>query len=71
MVRWERAFGQGHPGYCPECKEYVTIALYRHMMNTYLELGQLWRCPVEWCAVWKGSVRDCLGHLREKHGGHS
>ena len=19
------------------------------------ELGQLWRCPVEWCTVWKGS----------------
>ena len=26
-------------------------------------------CPVEWCAVWKGSVSDCLGHLHEKHGG--
>ena len=51
------------------CKEYVAIALDRHMINTHLELGQLWRCPVKWCAVWKGSVWDCLDHLREKHGG--
>ena len=39
----ERAFRQGHPGYCPTCKEYVVIALDRNMMNTHLELGQLWR----------------------------
>ena len=38
------------------------------MMNVHLELGQLWRCPVEWCTVWKGSVSDCLGHLQSKHG---
>ena len=67
--RPEREFRQGHPGYCPQCKEYVAIALDRHKMNNHLELGQLWRCPVEWCAVWKGSVRDCLDHFREKHGG--
>ena len=39
------------------------------MMNVPLELGQLWRCPVEWCTVWKGSVSDCLWHLHGKHGG--
>ena len=32
-------------------------------------LGQLWRCPVEWCAVWKGSVRECRDHFNEKHSG--
>ena len=32
---------------------------------------ELWRCPVEWCAVWKGSVRACQEHLMEKHGGSS
>ena len=30
---------------------------------------QLWRCPVTWCSVWKGSGRACLEHLAEKHGG--
>ena len=59
----------GTSGLLPECKQDVAIALDRHMMNTHLELDQLWRRPVEWCAVWKGSVRDCLDHLWEKHGG--
>ena len=39
------------------------------MMNVDQELGQLWRSPVEWCTVWKGSVSDCLSHLHDKHGG--
>ena len=39
------------------------------MMACHLELGQLWRCPVTWCAVWKGSGRACLEHLAEKHEG--
>ena len=39
------------------------------MVTFHLELTQLWRCPVEWCVVWKGSVRACLEHLTEKHGG--
>ena len=36
------------------------------MMNNHLEL---WRCPVEWCTVWKESVGECLDHLRSKHNG--
>ena len=39
------------------------------MVACHLELGQLWRCPVTWCAVWKGSGRACLEHMEEKHGG--
>ena len=39
------------------------------MVTFHPELAQLWRCPVEWCAVWKGSVCACLEHLTEKHGG--
>ena len=39
------------------------------MVVCHLELGQLWRCPVTWCTVWKGSGRACLEHLAEKHGG--
>ena len=41
------------------------------MTHVHLEMPQLWRCPVEWCAVWKGSVRACQEHLSEKHGGSS
>ena len=35
-----------------------------HMIVCHLELGQLWRCPVERCAV-RRSGRACLEHLVE------
>ena len=57
------------PGVLPVCEVRIDSALDAHMLNFHLELAQLWRCPVEWCAVWKGSVRPCLDHLTEKHGG--
>ena len=56
-------------GFGSVCQEQIASALDVHMINVHLELGQLWRCPVEWCAVWKGSVSDCLRHLQDKHGG--
>ena len=65
--RPEWAFRHNAPRFCSICKEDITSALDIHMSNSHVELGQLWRCPVEWCAVWKGSVSDCLGHLHEKH----
>ena len=57
------------PGFCGVCDTRVYTALDAHMIACHLELGQLWRCPVEWCAVWKGSGRACLEHIAEKHGG--
>ena len=39
------------------------------MMCCHLGLGQLWRCPVEWCAVWTGSVREYRDHFNDKHSG--
>ena len=32
-----------------------------------MELAQLWRCPVMWCTVWKGTAQDCVDHLRRTH----
>ena len=66
--RPDRAFHHNAPGFCPVCEVRIESALVVHMLNFHLELAQLWRCPVEWCAVWKGSVRACLEHLTEKHG---
>ena len=51
------------------CDTRIYSALDAHMIACHLELGQLWRRPVTWCAVWKGSGRACLEHLAEKHGG--
>ena len=56
-------------GYCPECKTRTEGSLDSHMMCCHLGLGQVWRCPVEWCAVWKGSVRECRYHFNDKHSG--
>ena len=67
--RPDRAFCHNAPGFCPVCEVRIDSALDVHMLNFHLELAQLWRCPVEWCAVWKGSVRGCLDHLMDKHGG--
>ena len=54
-------------GYCPVCQTKSDEGLDTHMMCQHLALGQLWRCPVEWCAVWKGSVRECRDHFSDKH----
>ena len=67
--RPDRAFCHSAPGFCPVCEVRIDSDLDMHMLNFHLELAQLWRCPVEWCTVWKGSVRGCLDHLTDKHGG--
>ena len=67
--RADKAFRYSGPGFCGVCDTRVYTALDAHMIVCHLELGQLWRCPVEWCAVWKGSGRACLVHLVAKHGG--
>ena len=69
LKRSDRAFRHSGPGYCIICDERVYTALDAHMIAFHLELTPLWRCPVEWCAVWKESVCACLEHLTEKHGG--
>ena len=58
--RADKAFRYSGPGFCGVCDTRVYTALDTHMIACHLELGQLWRCPVEWCAVWKGYVdREC------------
>ena len=27
----------------------------------------MWRCPVTWCTVWKGTAQDCVDHMRRTH----
>ena len=68
-LRPDRAFCHSAPGFCPVCEVRIDSALDVHLLYFDLELAQLWRCPVEWCAVWKGSVRGCLDHLTDKLGG--
>ena len=67
--RPEGVYRHAQPGCCPVCKTTTESSLESHMMCCHLDLGQLWRCPVEWCAVWKGSVRECREHFNDKHSG--
>ena len=41
--------------------------LGKHIALFHMELAQLWRCPVTWCTVWKGTAQDCVDHLRKTH----
>ena len=46
---------------------YVCADMYQHMARCHLDLAQLWRCPVSWCTVWKGTPQDCMEHIRGAH----
>ena len=67
FVSPQTAYRYSGAGYCPVCKIKTDVPLDSHMMCHHLDLGQLWRCPVEWCAVWTGSVRECREHFHEVH----
>ena len=49
--RSEWASRHSKPGFCSVCQEQIASALDVHMINFHLELGQLWWCTMEWCAV--------------------
>ena len=41
--------------------------LGKHIAFYHIELAQLWRCPIMWCTVWKGTAQDCIDHMRRVH----
>ena len=42
-------------GACQTCEKFIQVNLGRHVALYHLDLAQLWRCPVGWCPVWKGT----------------
>ena len=54
-------------GACPTCEKFIQVNLGRHVAMFHLDLAQLWRCPVGWCPVWKGTSQDCIDHMRKAH----
>ena len=54
-------------GECPICEKFIQVNLGKHVALYYLDLAQLWRCPVGWCPVWKGTSQDCIDHMRRAH----
>ena len=49
------------------CEKFIQVNLGRHVALYHLDLAQLWRCPVGWCPVWKGTSQDCVDHMRRAH----
>ena len=60
-------FGCTQSGNCTHCGKYIQMDLGKHIAFYHLELAQLWRCPVMWCTVWKGTAQDCIDHMRRAH----
>ena len=49
---------------CEFCGTLIRCDMYRHVAHCHLDLAQLWRCPVSWCTVWKGTPQDLMDHVR-------
>ena len=63
----KQQFRQSRPSSCVYCGSLITSDMYRHVARFHLDLAQLWRCPVSWCTIWKGTPQDCMDHLRGSH----
>ena len=48
---------------CMFCGASIKIYMYRHVARCHLQLAQLWRCPVPWCTIWKGTSQDLMTHI--------
>ena len=55
------------PSSCVYCGTWIKRDMYQHVAQFHLDLAQLWRCPVSWCTVWKGTPQDCMDHVRRAH----
>ena len=60
-------FGSTHSGACSTCGKHIQQNLGRHVALYHMELAQLWRCPVTWCTVWKGTSQECFDHMRRAY----
>ena len=60
-------FGCMQSGNCTHCGKHIQTDFGKHIALFHIELAQLWRCPVTWCTVWKGTAQDCVDHQRRTH----
>ena len=63
----KKRFCNAQTGLCATCGKVIKLDMARHVANQNLELAQLWRCPVSWCTMWKGTPQDCIDHMRLAH----
>ena len=60
-------FASTQSGKCTTCGKHIQMNLGKHVALYHMELAQLWRCPVSWCTVWKGTAHDCVDHMSRAH----
>ena len=60
-------FGCMQSSNCTHCGKYIQQNLGKYIALFHMVLAQLWRCPVTWCTVWKGTAQDYVDHLRKTH----
>ena len=60
-------FGSTQSLTCAHCGKHIQQNLGKHIALYHMELAQLWRCPVTWCTVWKGTAQNCVDHMRRAH----
>ena len=60
-------YQQSRPSCCTFCGILIKCDMYRHVARCHLHLAQLWRCPVPWCTVWKGTPQNLMDHIRGAH----
>ena len=63
----KQSFRQTRPSSCVYCGIWIKCDMYRYVVRFHLDLAQLWRCPVSWCTVCKGTPQDCMDHVRGAH----
>ena len=63
----KKRFRQTRPSNYVYCGTVIKCDMYQHVAKFHLDLAQLWRCPVFWCTVWKGTPQDCMYHVRGAH----
>ena len=54
----KKRFRNTRLGRCSYCGTWIKCDMYRYVAKFHLDLAQLWRCPVSWCTVWKGTPQD-------------
>ena len=55
-VAAKQRFRQSRPS--SYCGIWIKCDVYRHVARFHLDLAQLWRCPVSWCTIWKGTPQE-------------
>ena len=63
----KRRFRNSRPADCSYCGKWIKCDMCRHVSMFHLDLGQLWRCPVSWCTVWKGTPQQSMDHVLGAH----